>query len=180
MFVTQWGDNAHFFRSTRLCGLMMTTFWRPYCEGLWEQIKCKYSIAWAPWWFVGTRLIARKLSENRMNLEIVSTMISPTTHTLNLLFYNLFIKKWVFIVIYQSWAKSKIHFSYLSQLFFSSNRNSQYGQRTSDPCIRRATFRSAYQLPSHFSLFATFNCNCPVLINTWILVFEVFWRKTAK
>ena len=84
------GDNAIFFPSTRLCGLMMTKFWRPDCVGFWEQIKGKYSIAWAPWWFVGTRLIARKLSENRLNLEMISTMISPTKHTLNLV---LFIKK---------------------------------------------------------------------------------------
>ena len=59
-------------------------FWRPDCEGFWEQIKGKYSIAWAPCWFVGTRLIARKLSENWPNLEMIWTMISPTKHTLNL------------------------------------------------------------------------------------------------
>ena len=97
------GDNAHFFRSTRLCGLMMKKFWRPDCEGLWEQIKGKYSIAWAPWWYVGTRLIARKLSENRLNLEMISTQPSisptisstkhtPTKHTLNL-YFDCFAKK---------------------------------------------------------------------------------------
>ena len=37
---------AYTNRSTRLRGLMMTKFWRPDCEGFWEQIKGNYSIAW--------------------------------------------------------------------------------------------------------------------------------------
>ena len=61
----------------------MKKHWGHDRVGSWDQINGKDLIEWVPGYFVDKNLIVMKLSENQLNLELISTMSSPTKYFVN-------------------------------------------------------------------------------------------------